>query len=241
MFRRPLLLLAAASSFVLTSTAGGGAAVSAQDGGVIADWRMDEPAGARTLMDSGGDDMHGSLGSSVTSGVRQGSDVVHRFAPIGTSARPDPGRLHVVTDRAGLDPGAGAFSVNVRFRTTTAARNIVQKGQSGAAGGMWKVEVDDDGRAVCLFRGAEGSSAVRSSQRVTDGAWHLLRCERSTTGAVLALDGAVQDRRSNRSGAIANSWDLTIGGKPSCNNTSVECDYFVGDIDFVKLDRQLVK
>lgn len=241
MVRRSVLLLAAAGTFVLTSTFGGGAAVSAQGGEVIADWRMDEAAGSRVLVDSSGRGHHGTSGSSVQVGVRDGADVLHRFAPISNPTTPDAGRLHVVSDRDAIDAGSGDFAVNVRFRTTTSSRNIVQKGQSGTAGGMWKVEVDDQGRAVCLFRGSDGSAAVRSSQQVTDGRWHLLRCERSASGAVLGLDGVVQDRRSSRSGTISNSWDLTIGGKPSCNATGVECDYFVGDVDFVKLDRQLVK
>ncbi|MBI5089945.1 MAG: PKD domain-containing protein, partial [Actinobacteria bacterium] len=34
-----------------------------------------------------------------------------------------------------------------------------------------------------------------------------------------------------------NNWDLTIGGKPECDQVTVTCDYFTGDIDWVRIEK----
>jgi hypothetical protein len=236
--RRPTLLLVAAIALATTSWLGT-QPVAAQ-GGVVADWWMDEPAGSQVLVDVSGNGVHGQLGSGVVAGVRVGTDIVHRFPDTSSSAPADPTRLHRVGDRDALDPGTGDYSVEVRFRTTVDHTNIIQKGQSTTSGGMWKMEIDR-GSVACLFRGSGGDAFVRSTTRVIDGNWHQVRCERSASGVTLAVDGTVEARRSVASGNIANSWDLTIGGKPECNNRNVECDYFRGDIDYARIDRNIVK
>lgn len=236
--RRPLLLLAALA--LATTSWFGTQPVAAQSGGVVADWRMDEAAGSPMLVDSSGNGVNGLLGSGVMAGTRVGGDIVHRFPNTSSTAPADPSRLHYVADRDALDPGTGNYSVEVRFRSTVDGTNIIQKGQATTSGGMWKMELDK-GTVACLFRGSGGDAFVRSTTRVIDGNWYLVRCERTASGVVLAVNGTVEARRSATSGNIANSWDLTIGGKPQCNNRSVECDYFRGDIDYAKIDRNIVK
>jgi hypothetical protein len=234
--RRPLVSVLAALSFALTSWIG--AQPVAAQSAEVAHWRMDEAAGSPMLVDSSGNGVNGLLGSGVVAGTRVGAAVVHRFPD--TDGAPEPSRLHYVADRDALDPGAGTYSVEVRFRSTVDGTNIVQKGQSTTPGGMWKVELEG-GTVACLFRGSGGDAFARSTTRVLDGNWYVLRCERTANGLTLAVNGTVESRRSVASGTIANSRNLTIGGKPDCNDRSVECDYFQGDIDYVRIDRNIVK
>jgi hypothetical protein len=43
----------------------------------------------------------------------------------------------------------------------------------------------------------------------------------------------VTRRSLGATGRIANSYPFTIGGKFRCNQTTVTCDYFSGDVDYV--------
>ena len=48
---------------------------------------------------------------------------------------------------------------------------------------------------------------------------------------------ALRSRASKPSGTINNTKPWTIGGKSSCSSSTVTCDYFAGDIDYVKLTK----
>ena len=220
-----------AAAMAGTSTAG-----AASTWAPIAVWEMNEGSGARTLLDSSGNGVTGALGSRVNAGVREAGMVVHQFPYISASAPADNQRLHLVSDRPGLDPGSAGFAVEVRFRTHAGNKNIMQKGQSTTAGGMWKVEVSG-GRATCVFRGPQGSVGMKSTSSVEDDRWHVVRCERTSTGSALYLDGVRHARATTWTGAIDNSLELAIGGKSRCNNTSVSCDYFYGAIDYARIER----
>jgi hypothetical protein len=37
-------------------------------------------------------------------------------------------------------------------------------------------------------------------------------------------------------GDITNTVPLTIGGKLNCDQISVTCDYFVGEIDYIRIE-----
>jgi hypothetical protein len=39
------------------------------------------------------------------------------------------------------------------------------------------------------------------------------------------------------SGNLNNSFPMTIGGKPKCDQVKVTCDYFVGDVDYVRITK----
>ena len=113
--------------------------------------------------------------------------------------------------------------------------NLIQKGQAGAAGGYFKLQ-QPNGKISCLFRGSAGSSTASSgSVRVNDGAWHTVRCERTSSSVVMTVDGVVTGRNRNPTGSIANTRPLTIAGKLNCDQVNTTCDYFAGDIDYVKL------
>jgi hypothetical protein len=70
---------------------------------------------------------------------------------------------------------------------------------------------------------------------VNDGAWHTVRCERTGSSVVMTVDGVVTGRNRNPTGSIANTRPLAIGGKLNCDQVNTTCDYFVGDLDYVKI------
>ena len=203
----------------------------------VAEWRMDEPAGARVLVDAGPSGLDGQIGSSIAAGVVEQGAIAHRFSPVAPDSSPvDPERLDVVPHDERLDPGTGDYAMTVRLRTTSPQGNVVQKGQSAAVGGYMKIDMDE-GRVACVYLGSAGSSHVRSAESVADGAWHELRCVRTANEVVLSIDGAVVDRQRGATGEVANEWPVTIAGKGSCNQVTVGCDYFSGDIDRVLMER----
>jgi hypothetical protein len=50
------------------------------------------------------------------------------------------------------------------------------------------------------------------------------------------IDGVYAARNVGVVGNIANDWPLSIGGKYSCNPPNVTCDYFAGDIDYLRIE-----
>ena len=51
------------------------------------------------------------------------------------------------------------------------------------------------------------------------------------------VDGVITGRNSNPTGTIANTKPLSIAGKLNCDQVTVTCDYFAGDIDHVEIQR----
>ncbi len=236
MLHRQRLVVAAAAVVITASVLAGGHSAGAAGPQVLGYWTMDEAAGATTLVDSSGNGYHGTIGNKVLVAQRIAGATAHNFPYISSTAPPDPGRLDIVDQRSALNPGTGDFAVEVRVNTYSTHSNIFQKGQSGASGGFWKVEISD-GLAACVFRGSSGSVGLKSKTRVTDKTWHVIRCERYATEAIMILDGVRVARTPVRTGNIANSWTLSIGGKSNCDSIKVECDYLRGSIDYVKIER----
>jgi hypothetical protein len=227
--RRPLAVLATAVLAVAGTAATAGAATRH----TVAAWQLNEPAGARTMLDSSGHGLRGSIGGEVDTGVPTAGATGYRFARLTPDTPPThPGHLVTVPDAADLDPGSRDYAVTIRLRTTGKFGNIMQKGQATVAGGNVKLQIPN-GILQCLFRGASGQLLVSSPRRLNDGVWHTARCERTTSRVTLTVDGAVVASRAGRTGRIANSWPLSIGGKTSCDQVKVGCDYYAGDLDYV--------
>ena len=53
----------------------------------------------------------------------------------------------------------------------------------------------------------------------------------------MRVDGVVTGRNSNPTGTIANTKRLSMAGKLNCDQINTTCDYFAGDIDYVKIQR----
>jgi hypothetical protein len=234
MRRRSLALLVALAGVMAMAVPAHGAINTP-----VAVWQMNEPSGSRRMGDSSGNGISGTIGSHVLVGTAlSGGGTGYRFPYLQPNRPPaDPQHLVVVQHHARLNPGTGAFAVEVRLRTTHSFGNVIQKGQAGSAGGYWKFE-QPNGKISCLFRGSVGSSTATSgTRRVNDGRWHTVRCERSSSSVVMKVDGVVTGRNSNATGSITNTKPLTIAGKLSCDQVNPTCDYFVGEIDYVKIQR----
>ena len=51
------------------------------------------------------------------------------------------------------------------------------------------------------------------------------------------VDGVRTGRSNHRTGLLDNAKPWTIGGKLDCNAVTVTCDYFAGEIDYVRLSK----
>jgi len=227
----PALVLTAAVLVLGPATTAAGTA-----GDQVARWNMNESPGSRSMSDSSGHGLRGTVGGEVQTGVRIDGATGFRFPRLAPDTPPThPGHLAVVLDRAALNPGDRDYAVTIRLRTTYQFGNVIQKGQATVSGGNFKMQIPN-GILQCIFRGSGGTLVAQSTRRLNDGQWHTARCERSGAGVSLEVDGTVMARRPGWTGWISNSWPLTIGGKSSCDQIHVGCDYYAGDIDYVEID-----
>lgn len=215
--------IALCTAVVGVAGAGGASAVATTTVGL---WNFNERSGP--AIDSAGTQQNGTVGRLVQ---RTGS--VYRFPT--SRSLPAADHLVIVGNNAVLNPGTGDFAVAVRFRTARAASNVVQKGQATTAGGYWKVEIHN-GFAACLFRDGSGRQrAVVSTSKVNNGVWHTVRCDRTPSSVWITVDGTRQRTSTGATGTIANTLEMAIGGKSRCNETTVGCDFYAGDIDSVRI------
>jgi Concanavalin A-like lectin/glucanases superfamily len=204
----------------------------------LADWEMNEGPGAHVMTDSSGH-VNGTIGSAVQTGVSVMGATAYRWTFTSPTAPPAKPERLVQASSATLNPGAGTYTVQLRYRTTKHFGNIVQKGQAGSAGGYFKIE-NPGGHLNCVFRGTNSAGqfqrkAVESPAVLSDGAWHVATCTRTTTGLTLNIDGSVVATARGSSGTISNSRPITIGGKLACDQVKTTCDYFTGDIDYIRI------
>jgi hypothetical protein len=201
--------------------------------------QMNEGPGATAAIDSSGNGLGGIVGSNVQTGVAlTGGGTGYRFPYLRPNTPPaDPAHLVTIPHNDRLNPRTGNFAVEFRMRTTHSFGNVIQKGQAGSKGGYWKFE-QPKGKIVCLFRGSAGSSAASagSTVRVNDGNWHTVRCERTSSMVTMIIDGVVTGRNRNATGTIANTRPVTVAGKGNCDQVEITCDYFSGDIDYVRIE-----
>jgi hypothetical protein len=219
-----------ATSTALAAGVAPARAAAASGAYTVAVWDMDERAGGRVMYDSSGNGIDGSIGREVRTGG------IYRFSRLEPDTPPaHPGHLVIVPDHAALDPGARDFEVTVRLRTSHHFGNIVQKGQATVAGGSYKLQIPS-GKVQYWFRGAAGQVLVTAPRPINDGRWHVVTCTRYADGVALVIDGRKVAGRWGATGRIANSWPLSIGGKTTCDQRTVGCDYFAGDLDYVRVD-----
>ncbi|MGY0005435.1 PKD domain-containing protein [Micromonospora sp. I033] len=235
-WRRAAARLGVAALFVGTGVALGAAPAQATATRTVAFWSMDEPAGSTVLKDSSGNGRNGAIGAEVVTGALYAGATGHRFAThLPTDQEYVPGHVNLVPHSTDFNPDAGDFSLTIRYRTTYSFGNILQKGQGGTVGGYWKLEAPN-GKPKCLFRGADGASRTGYTDvPINDGQWHTVTCNRTSTYVEMYVDGVRMSRLTGPTGTIANSKQLSIGGKSQCDGVDVTCDYFAGDIDYVKI------
>ena len=237
----PIRLLATAWGVIaigLPTTLIGSDVASADAPTTVAFYSMDESSPSTVLIDSSPNHINGTIGTDVTTSIGSAGAIAHRFKDV------DPGEfpanvehLDRVPHDARMNPDAADFAVTVRYRTTRSFGNVIQKGQNQTVGGYFKFEAPT-GHMTCLFKGSLGNQrALTSPQALNDGLWHTVRCERLTTGLTMYVDGVLTMSLSGPTGTIANDKNLSIGGKSVCDQVVVTCDYFVGDIDYIRLEK----
>ena len=201
---------------------------------------LNEAFGVRTAVDSSGYGRHGSIGSHV---VMNGAYASFDFHSPNEGVAYRDQHLVVVPDAAdgSLDPGRENFSVEVRFQypptgISDETPNLLQKGQSGTSGGQVKLQFSR-GRMGCTFKTPQGTATATSSMSVADGAWHVVRCDRTPTSVTVYVDGVRAGVRNAATGTLANSKPWVLGGKQQCDARQVDCDYFAGAVDYVRLTK----
>lgn len=205
---------------------------------VVGLWELNEAPGATTMFDSGPYGFHGVVGSAIQTGATFAGSTGYRWAFVSPTLPPaKPERIAYVPSSSRLNPDSGDYAIEFRYRTTRSFGNIVQKGQNGTRGGYFKFE-QPNGYITCLFKGGNGQQrAVRSPVKTNDGNWHTIRCERTATYIRLFVDGVQVRRLNGPTGNIANTQRVSIGGKSNCDQITTTCDYFTGDIDYVKIEK----
>jgi hypothetical protein len=201
----------------------------------VADWRMDEAAGAGVMVDSAGGDNNGSI-NSVATGV---AGLVGGRAYLFDGAT----SWVQVPDHSNLDPGTAPITVRATVQVTSGvilddSYEVVRKGTVKTRGGEWKMEVKRSsstvGRLNCVFKGVLPNGTTSRVSKVAtvdvvDGRPHTLQCQRIGTQVVAVVDGR-QFAVSHATGSIANAESLVIGSKVAGD------DVMLGVIDAVSVD-----
>jgi hypothetical protein len=143
---------------------------------------------------------------------------------------------HLITtpDRDAVDPGAGPFTIETRFRTPNSFGNLLQKGQATSPGGQVKIQLPG-GKLSCMFKTPSGTATAATPKgMVNDNQWHTVRCTKTSSSVTLVVDG--QTYRANKPTGVLNNNKLwSLGGKPVCDGVNITCDYFGGEVDYLRL------
>jgi Concanavalin A-like lectin/glucanases superfamily len=207
----------------------------------VADWEMNEPVGATTMTDSSGNGLDGDIipSDQITTGfVFDGATGYHWVRRAPELFPPVPERVIQVQDDPLLDltDASEAYTVSLRYRTKEKFGNITQKGQSATRGGQIKFQ-NPLGRPSCMFKGSVGRVTTRSPQALNDNLWHVLTCTRTSTRVTMFVDGVEVNHQNGSSGVINNSVPWVVGGKISCDQIETTCDYFSGEIDWIRITK----
>jgi hypothetical protein len=231
--RRSLLVVVVALAGVVATVAPSHAAINRP----VAVWQMNEPAGSRTMLDSSGNGINGVIGTDVLAGTAlTGGGTGYRFTFIRPNQPPaNPQRLVQVPHNARLNPGTGDFAVEVRLRTT----HLRQRDPEGAVRLRRRLlqaaaaEREDLLPVPRLGGKQHGVLGHDPGQRRAVAHGPL---ERTSASVVMTVDGVVTGRNRNPTGSIANTRPITIAGKLNCDQVQTTCDYFAGDLDYVKIE-----
>jgi hypothetical protein len=162
------------------------AATTASSSSVVGLWHLDETSG-KTAFDSSGNGNNGAISGPVTLGVPGHLNTAYSFVPKGTV---------IVPNAADLVPGTATITISYWLKATTLPccnaidYDMFTKGDGSSRGGQIKIEVQGNGQASCMFRGALGKKQLQAGPNVVDGQWHQVTCVRNGTQIVETVDGA---------------------------------------------------
>jgi len=229
------------------------AAAAAVSEGVTALYQMNEPAGATTMVDSSGNGNNATVHQPTTqapnNGVLTGKTydgaTAYEWPRRAPAVLPvESNRIIQVADDPAIEPGSQDFTIEIRYRTRENFGNIIQKGQATTRGGQWKIQ-NPQGRPSCLFQGTTPTGAdpndyqvaTRSPNPLNDNEWHVLTCTLTQAGVRMYVDGVQVNRKNGAIGVLDNKIAMTIGGKINCDQIDTTCDYFSGQIDYIKITK----
>jgi hypothetical protein len=242
-FARTALVLALAALALPVGLANANAAAPV----TVADWEMNDAAGATVMMDSSGNGIDGAIASNAApmllTGVNLGgTDTGFRWSNVKPNQPPATPQRIVQIDNDALNPGTRDWRISFRYRTSHPFGNIVQKGQSQSKGGQIKFQLPQ-GQISCMFKGSSGERrSIKTIGAYDDNVFHVVVCTRLSTGVTLQVFDSsgttlLETRQINgSSGSISNAIPMTVGGKINCDQIAITCDYFAGDIDWLKVE-----
>jgi PKD repeat protein len=140
-------------------------------------------------------------------------------------------RVVLVGDSSDLNPDDREFAVEAKIKTSATDGVIAQKGGSTTAGGQWRVQLQG-GLVSCLFRSDTVQGAVKSKAPVNDNTWHTIRCELTSGGTAVYVDGDRVNHQNKPVTGVSNADAVTVGGKVGCGSVST-CQYYVGLVDYL--------
>jgi len=221
-----------------SAAAGPAAAIVSDTEGVTALFLMDEPPGSTVMTDSSGNGNDGVVDPTgvETGGVYDGATGYNWVYRSPTAPPASPERVVQVADDLALEPGDQDFTIELRMRFTDKFGNVTQKGQAQTPGGQWKIQ-SPGGIPSCLFKGSAGQVATGAKTALDDGSWHTLTCVLTSAGVSMYVDGEFRNKKNGTVGTIDNNFPMTVGGKIDCNQVSVTCDYYTGQLDYLKITK----
>jgi hypothetical protein len=214
---------------------------------LVADWEMNDAAGSTVMLDTSGNGFDGAIASNAApmllTGVNLGgTDTGFRWSNVKPNLPPATPQRIVQIDNNALNPGTRDWRISFRYRTSHPFGNIVQKGQSQSKGGQIKFQLPK-GQISCMFKSATGQRrSIKTVNAYDDNVFHVVVCTRLTTGVTLQVFDStgttlLETRQINgSSGSISNAIPMTVGGKINCDQIAITCDYFAGDIDWLKVE-----
>jgi chitodextrinase len=194
-----------------------------------ADWKMDEPAGSTTMIDSSSNGNNGAL-TNVKTGVPGYTGTGYSFTPKAYASVPSS---------TSLNPGYRDIRVTLHLKTTSLPSSgdfdLLRKGKS-PNDVEYKVELLQSGQILCALHGSVAGTYVglgvqSSGSSLANGHWHTIVCARTSYRTVsLNVDGTqyTATLSSGSLGTISPSSNLYIGANPVAGN-----DYYGGSLDDV--------
>ena len=174
---------------------------------VVGLWHLDELSGT-TAYDSSGHGHNGAISGPVTLGVPGELNTAYSFVPKSTV---------IVPDAPDLQPGTADVTISYWLNATTLPPccngvdyDMFTKGDHSSRGGQIKIEVQENGQASCMFRGASGGKQLTAGPNVVDGHWHQVICQRIGTQIIETVDGS-SFSTTTTTGAITVTDPIRLG------------------------------
>jgi hypothetical protein len=138
-----------------------------------------------------------------------------------------------VPNSASLNPGTAGFrlTATVKINKVPAANNdydLVRKGLAATAGGDYKLEILDTGKAFCHMKGSSGGVSIQAGPALSTGAFHTIKCTKTATTVTLVVDGTTVGKATVTVGSISNTSGVFLGAKPNV-------DYLNGSLNQVTI------